>query len=295
MYDMYNLQQIEIKNRWDGTVIYAGKYANIGEAVRAAVAKRVSLRNSDLSNSDLRDSDLRNSDLRGSDLRNSDLSGSDLSGSDLRGSDLRGSDLRNSDLRVSDLRGSDLRVSDLSGSDLRNSDLRNSDLSGSDLRNSDLRGSDLSGSLLRGCKNLNAYSVTPLLMLRDQPGLIRLYKLVTPDGDEPHLAQYHGHTINYLASDAFEVENINTDPCARYGAGINVATLDRCMQEWQDGCRILIVEFAADDIACIPTATDGKVRLHRCRRVGEVDLVEIGLIKPETENMEIAETIEAAK
>ena len=51
------------------------------------------------------------------------------------------------------------------------------------------------------------------------------------------------------------------------------------MREWRVGFRILVVEFTAKDIAVIPTASDGKFRLHRCTVVGEKDLKEIGLIE----------------
>ena len=55
-------------------------------------------------------------------------------------------------------------------------------------------------------------------------------------------------------------------------AGTIVATLDWVLREYQPGYRVLIVEFTAADIACIPTATDGKFRLHRCTVVGEKDV-----------------------
>ena len=112
--------KIEIKNRWNGSVIFSHECED--NTIELTLLKAIA---------------------EYSDLRDSDLSGSDLSGSDLSGSDLRGSNLRDSDLRGSNLRGSDLRDSDLSGSDLSGSDLSGSDLSGSDLSGSDLRGSDL--------------------------------------------------------------------------------------------------------------------------------------------------------
>jgi hypothetical protein len=49
------------------------------------------------------------------------------------------------------------------------------------------------------------------------------------------------------------------------------------MKEWQPGYRILLAEFQATDIASIPTGTDGKFRVHRCKIVGEKDLGEIGI------------------
>jgi hypothetical protein len=54
------------------------------------------------------------------------------------------------------------------------------------------------------------------------------------------------------------------------------------MKEWHEGYRILIAEFTAEDIAAIPTANDGKFRVHKCKIVGEKDLREIGLVKAES-------------
>jgi hypothetical protein len=51
------------------------------------------------------------------------------------------------------------------------------------------------------------------------------------------------------------------------------------MKSWREGYKILTVEFTAKDIAAIPTATDGKFRLRRCKVTGEVDLVKIGLVR----------------
>jgi len=82
------------------------------------------------------------------------------------------------------------------------------------------------------------------------------------------------------------VADANTDVNEQCGAGINVATLDWCLKEYQDGYQILLIEFLASDIACIPTATDGKFRLHRCSVVGTIDLVARGVL--------LAPTAEAA-
>lgn len=51
------------------------------------------------------------------------------------------------------------------------------------------------------------------------------------------------------------------------------------MREWKTGYKILIAEFTAKDIAAIPTATDGKFRVFRCKIVGEKDLKALGLEK----------------
>jgi hypothetical protein len=46
------------------------------------------------------------------------------------------------------------------------------------------------------------------------------------------------------------------------------------------------VEFAVEDIAAIPIASDGKIRLHRCKVVGEKNLAEMGWPVPDTSTKE---------
>ena len=107
-------------------------------------------------------------------------------------------------------------------------------------------------------------------MLLDQPGAIRAYKLVNESGQGP----FNGG-VTYTIGETVEVAGASTDVNVQCAAGINVATLDWCLREWRAGYRVLVVEFTAQDIAAIPTATDGKFRLHRCRVVGEKDLTGI--------------------
>jgi hypothetical protein len=110
------------------------------------------------------------------------------------------------------------------------------------------------------------------MMLLDQPGKIRAYKLVTADGYGP----FNGGVL-YEAGISVEELEADTDPNEHCGAGINVATLDWCIREWRETYRILVVEFEAKDIAAIPVATDGKIRLFRCDVVAEKNLAEIGV------------------
>ena len=215
------------------------------------------------------DADLSGADLSGANLSGADLSGANLSGADLRCADLSGADLSGADLSGADLSGAYLRCADL-----RDAYLRCADLSGADLSDADLSGADLRCADLRGATGISAHRTTPLLMLLDQPGPIRAYKLVNEDGE--------GHVnggLKYVIGESVEVSNANTDQTELCAAGVNVATLDWCMREWRAGYRILVVEFTAADIAAIPTATDGKFRLHRCAVVGEKDLGEIGLVE----------------
>jgi hypothetical protein len=89
--------------------------------------------------------------------------------------------------------------------------------------------------------------------------------------------------LRYPVGAELEVNDADTRITEHCGTGINLATLDWCMREWRDGYKIRVCEFTAKDIAAIPTATDGKFRVHRCRVVGEKDLTEIGVIASEKE------------
>ena len=150
-------------------------------------------------------------------------------------------------------------------------------LYGANLSGADLYGANLYGANLAGAKNISKYLTTPLLILLDQPGPIRAYKIVTAEGEGIY-SQLNGYRpINYLAAETFEFPDADSDDTKQCAAGGNLATLDWCIKEWKPGYRILVMEFTAADIAAIPTATDGKFRVRRCRRVGEKDLKEIGL------------------
>ena len=137
---------------------------------------------------------------------------------------------------------------------------------------------DLSRANLSGANGIAPEICTDLLMLLDQPGAIRAYKLVNAEGYGP----FNGG-VKYEVGESVSVKKPNTDPLEQCGAGINVATLAWCLREWRPGYRVLVVEFTAADIACIPTATDGKFRLFRCAVIAEkaIDPVKIGLVKAE--------------
>ncbi len=145
---------------------------------------------------------------------------------------------------------------------------------GANLSGASLSGANLSGASLSGASGVIAARSTPLLMLLDQPGKIRAYKLVTADGQSP----IHHMRVSYAIGQTLEIADANTDVNEQCGAGINVATLDWCLANHRDGWRVLIMEFTADQIAAIPTCTDGKFRLKACTVVGEVDLVARGLL-----------------
>jgi hypothetical protein len=146
----------------------------------------------------------------------------------------------------------------------------------------DLRSADLRSANLRSALGVNPHLCTPLLMLKWQPGAIRLFKLTDQLAYSPIAPRSGWPSLKYEVGKCYEPDrSANTDVDQDCGAGINVATLDWCIKEWKPGYRIFVAEFTASDIAAIPTSSDGKIRLHHCKIVEELDLTQIGLVKVE--------------
>jgi hypothetical protein len=202
------------------------------------------------------------------------LDGARLDGARLVGARLDGARLVGASLVGARLDRARLDRARLDGARLDGARLDGASLVGASLDGARLDRARLDGASLDGASGINPYRCTPLLMLLDQPGPIRAYKLVTASGYGPF-----NRGLQYKIGHPVEVHDADPDVSVRCSRGIHVATLDWCMREWQPGYRILIVEFTATDIAAIPTATDGKFRLHRCRVVGEKNLEEIGLVE----------------
>ena len=64
------MEVIEIKNRWNGEVLYSGEHASLKEAAEAAVKACANLY----------DADLRGTNLRGTNLRGANLAGTKVGG-----------------------------------------------------------------------------------------------------------------------------------------------------------------------------------------------------------------------
>ena len=136
-----------------------------------------------------------------------------------------------------------------------------------DLRYADLSSADLSYADLRSALGFTAYQATPLKMLEFQTGPIRLFKLVNAKGIGP----FNGG-ITYEVGEGYECPEANCNEQEQCAAGLNVATLDWCLLHLEQGYRIFVVEFQAKDIAAIPIATDGKIRVKKLKVVEELDL-----------------------
>ncbi len=261
--------------RADGTELFVAHGAeDVRAAVEAAVKSRANLSGANLSGANLSGAYLSGANLSGAYLSGANLSGADLSGAYLSGADLSGADLSGAYLSRAYLSGAYLSGAYLSRAYLSGAYLSGAYLSGANLSGANLSGAYLSGAYLSGAVGINPYCVNDLLMLRDQPGPIRAYKLVDSAFRSP--IQSVGK-LTYRIGETLDVADADTDEAAACAAGINVATLPWVMREWRPGHHILVVEFTAADIAAIPIG-DGKFRLHRCTVVGEKDLVELGLM-----------------
>jgi hypothetical protein len=250
----------EIKDRWSGAVLYTTEVeeeANqVLRALEAAVASGADLYGANLYGADLYGANLYRADLYGANLYRADLSGANLYGADLSGADLSGANLY--------------------GANLYRADLSGANLSGANLYGADLSGANLYGANLYGARDAPAHSSTPLMILLEQPGKIRAYKMVTGDGFSP----IYTSRIHYQVGKTYSVKGANADANQAYGSGINVASMDWVIRNWRTGNRIFVVEFTKKDVAAIPIGSDGKFRLHRCKVVGEKKPQDFGLDLP---------------
>ena len=99
------MQTFEIKNRWDGKVLFSAGGETLSDVVQQAVQERAYLRSADLYGADLHGANLRGANLYGADLRSADLYGADLRGANLYGADLHGANLYGADLHGANLSG----------------------------------------------------------------------------------------------------------------------------------------------------------------------------------------------
>jgi len=205
-------------------------------------------------------------------LYEANLSKVNLSRANLYEANLSRANLYEANLSKVNLSGANLYEANLSGANLYEANLSGANLYEANLSGANLYGANLYEANLYEAKGISKYRTTPLYVLQDQVGKIRAYKLVNKKSEGP----YNGG-IKYEMNKSYSVNEWDEDEYNQCGAGINLATLDWCMRRWGEGYRILIAEFIAKDIVCIPIASDGKFRVKKCKIVGEKDLGELGL------------------
>jgi hypothetical protein len=252
---------------WGTPNVYTTK-----QLVLEACKAGVSLANADLRKASLSGADLSGARLAGANLQQASLSDTNLSGADLRGADLTGSwlcdsSLRGADLNGSCLRGASLRGADLTGSFLCGADLRGAALAGAVLKDAildaaDLRGADLCGALMTPmdlvCVKLSQYHQSSYNILRTQRGPLRLYKYLTTAMQSPYYPTVYEVGKTYIS------ENACDDTSLQCGPGINVATLQWCLQDTRnDLSNFIYVEVEVDPRDLIvPRFSDGKFRIR---------------------------------
>ncbi|QUE81292.1 pentapeptide repeat-containing protein [Rhizobium rhizogenes] len=124
--------KIEIKSRWDNTVLYTAEVEadeNTPNSILLRLAVLAALEaEADLSSADLRSANLSSANLRYADLSSANLRYADLSSADLRYANLRYANLRYADLSSANLSSADLRYANLSSANLRYADLSSANL-----------------------------------------------------------------------------------------------------------------------------------------------------------------------
>lgn len=134
---------------------------------------------------------------------------------------------------------------------------------------------------------LTKADVVKLRDLKYHLGIIRAYKYTTKDAESP----VHSPKIKYEVGKTYEVKDANTDPSSVCHAGINVADAEWCKGK----ARVFAFEFKLEDIAAVPTNTDGKFRLHRCLCVEEVDPQTFKPVEPKKPKKGLMEKIFGSK
>jgi uncharacterized protein YjbI with pentapeptide repeats len=108
----------EIKNRFDGSLIFSTKTTIMELALKAAIKAKIDLSRADLSGANLSGANLSRANLSRADLSRADLSGANLSGANLSRANLSWADLSGADLSGANLSGANLSGANLSGADL---------------------------------------------------------------------------------------------------------------------------------------------------------------------------------
>jgi hypothetical protein len=90
--------KIEIKSRWDSTILFTAEAASLLLALQAAIKSGANLSGANLSRANLSGANLSRADLSRANLSGANLSGANLSGADLSGANLSRANLYGADL-----------------------------------------------------------------------------------------------------------------------------------------------------------------------------------------------------
>ncbi|KKN59955.1 hypothetical protein LCGC14_0537050 [marine sediment metagenome] len=181
---------------------------------------------------------------------------------DLSFADLRFADLSSAYLVFAKLRFAELREADLSSANLSFADLRFADLHSADLRSTDLSFAKLSHATFRFAKGIKINTCL-LNILRYQKGKLRAFRWQTK------------YEVGKTYKEA--IKNCDKDEGNSCGRGLNLATLEWCLQDTNfDLSKTYVeVEFDVKDIIAIPYASDGKFRVQKFRVIRKIPKEEL--------------------
>jgi len=205
---------------------------------------------------DLRGANLWEADLGGASLWEADLKEANLRGANLRGASLRRANLSGTNLKEANLRGANLKEANLRGASLWEADLKEADLRGADLSGTNLSGTNLRGTNLRGAKINNIYR-TNLNILKSQKNNLIVYKYLNNNLTSPY------QNFKYRIGKEYTSINANENNKILCGKGINIATLEWCLQNTNNNINDYIYiecEINPHDLI-IPFNSDGKFRI----------------------------------
>jgi len=198
--------------------------------------------------------------LSNADLSNADLSGANLSYANLSYANLNKTDLSYANLSVANLNYAKLNETNFNKTDLSYTNLRGANFRGANFSDVDFNDADLRYADLTGAKNIPFHIRSPLNILKSQPGKLIAYKCLNKCG----ISLYQNK--RYEIGKIYRELDCNADERENCGKGLNVATLERCLQNSNldiENRMYIEVEFTAKDIVAIPILSDGKFRVKK--------------------------------
>lgn len=116
---------------------------------------------------------------------------------------------------------------------------------------------------------LDLRTTSDLWKLKNHVGRVRAYKYSNQEGKSP---SYPTPNITWKVGAVIEVRGAVTDKSKDCAAGVNLGVYDWCSSSVRPSNknRLFAVEFEIEDLAAVPTSSDGKFRVFRCTVVEEL-------------------------
>ena len=254
-----------------------GQRANLeGVSLLGASLLGANLGRANLEKANLWGANLLRVNLRGANLLRANLGRANLEGANLLRANLEGASLLGANLLRANFEGANLGGANLGGANLGGANLGGANLERANLERANLEGVNLERANLERVNLERANLVNTIYenmnwlawmgIISDSKGYARAYKLIDQGGE----GIFQGG-LNYFDGTIFEVPKVDRNEFMQCSYGINLATFKWCLNNRQGKSnRLLLMKFKVSDAIC-PVASDGKFRVRKCSRVGEVD------------------------